>query len=179
MRDWSSRPWPIWLAFLVLAVLPGLAGAGDYLVDAEDVLDLQVFDEPDLSVEGARVSTNGTIAMPLVGDVRVAGLTTAQIAAKVERLLANGYLKKPRVSVRIHQYRQVFVNGAVNNPGGYSYQEGLTVQRAVVLAGGFNERASEQKITLIREDRPEEKQQVGLNFPVKPGDIITVGESFF
>ncbi len=164
------------LIALMLGVAPAMA---EYLVEAEDILNIKVFDEPDLSIEEARVSSEGTVALPLLGDVVVAGLTTAQIAARVEALLADGYLKKPRVSVSIDEYRPVFVNGEVKKPGGYSYQEGLTVQKAVVLAGGFTERASRSKITLVREDEPDKVRRVSLTTPVQPGDIITVGESFF
>ena len=95
-------------------------------------------------------------------------------------MLADGYLKHPRVTVSISTYRQFYVHGEVKKPGGYNYLDGLTVQKAVALAGGFTERASESKITLQREkdpDNPMEKAK--LNERVYPGDIITVGESFF
>lgn len=170
----------LYLVFGLLTLLSGMtAQAADYRIAAEDILNITVFDEPELSVEETRVSSNGTVALPLIGDVKVAGMSTAQVAAKVESLLADGYLKNPRVSVSIHEYRQVFVNGEVKKPGGYSYQEGLTVQKAVVLAGGFTERASPAKITLVRESKPGIAMPVALDYPVKPGDIITVGESFF
>lgn len=160
-------------------LLAGAATAAEYRVEAEDIISVKVFDEPDLSIEKARVSSIGTIALPLLGDVGISGLTTAEIASKIEALLADGYLKKPKVSVSIEEYRPVFVHGEVKKPGGYSYQEGLTVQKAVVLAGGFTERASRDKITLVRENAPSEVRSVTLNELVKPGDIVTVGESFF
>ena len=160
-------------------LVAGKLHAADYRVAAEDVLTITVFDEPDLSVRESRVSTSGAIAMPLIGDVRVAGRTTDQIAVIVERKLADGYLKKPRVSVSIHEYRQIFVNGEVKEPGGYSFREGLTVQKAIVLAGGLTERASESKISLITEKSPNETRRVTLDHRVSPGDVITVGESFF
>ena len=157
----------------------GAAMAEDYRIEAEDVLNVKVFDEPELSVEEVRVSSTGSIAMPLLGEVSVSGLTTRQVSEKTRGLLLDGYLKNPRVSVSIYEYRQVFVNGAVKKPGGYSYQEGLTVQKAIVLAGGLNERASTSKITLIRESAPHVAVPVTMNTPVRPGDIISVGESFF
>lgn len=164
----------VWFTLLAQSAL-----AAGYQVAAEDVLAITVFDEPELSVEEARIGTNGQVAMPLIGAVRVAGLTTEQIAKKIEQRLADGYLKKPRVSVAIFEYRQFYVHGAVEKPGGYSYQDGLTVQRAIVLAGGFTERASRSKITLAREGSPDEAFPVTLNQLVRPGDVISVGESFF
>lgn len=169
----------MWLVMVLFVLFAQSTFANEYGISPEDIVNITVYDEPELSVQETRVSSNGTVAMPLIGDVRVAGLTTTQVAAKIEALLANGYLKKPRVSVSIYEYRQVFVNGEVKKPGGYSYQEGLTVQKAVVLAGGFTERASPSKISLVREDRPGMSVPVSQNDSVKPGDIITVGESFF
>lgn len=167
------------LAILMVVGLSQCALASGYQVAPEDVLKITVFDEPDLSIEEARVGSDGVVAIPLIGEVQVTGLTTEQIARRVEGALADGYLKKPRVSVSIFEYRQFYVHGAVEKPGGYSYQDGLTVQRAIVLAGGFNERASETKITLAREGAPDNAFPVSLNHLVRPGDVISVGESFF
>lgn len=169
----------VWFLLVMLGGLSGTAVAEDYRISAEDIVNITVYDEPEMSVEESRVSSNGSISMPLIGDVRVAGLTTSQVAAKVEKLLADGYLKKPTVRVSIHEYRQVFVNGEVKNPGGYSYQDGLTVQKAIVLAGGFTERASPSKITVVSEKKPGIGVPAALDYSIKPGDIITVGESFF
>lgn len=177
LNQWVRITIGVLLSALVL--LEGKSLAAEYRVAAEDILNVTVFDEPDLSVSEARVSSAGTIALPLIGDVPVTGLTTAEIASKLEGLLSDGYLKKPKVSVSIHEYRQVYVHGEVKKPGGYSYQQGLTVEKAVVLAGGFTERASRTKITLVREERPEVTVPVSLDYTVGPGDIITVGESFF
>ena len=88
-------------------------------------------------------------------------------------------MKKPVVTVSMLEYRLFYVNGEVKNPGGYNYVDGLTVQKAVALAGGFTERASKSKIQLERESNPGESINVGLNVRVNPGDIITVEESFF
>ena len=166
----------LWLLILLVG---GSAWAADYKLAAEDVLSITVFDEPDLSVEEARIASNGVVAMPLLGEVKVTGMTTEQVAQHIESMLADGYLKKPRVSVSVFEYRQFYVHGAVEKPGGYSYQDGLTVQRAIVLAGGFTERASESKITLAREGAPNNAFPVTLNHQVRPGDVISVGESFF
>ncbi len=167
------------LTLYVLLAFCVASWADDYSVAAEDVLNITVYDEPELSVDAVRVSTSGTISLPLIGKISVGGLTTDRIAARIRDELADGYLKNPRVSVGVKEYRQFFVHGAVNEPGGYGYQEGLTVQKAVVLAGGFSERASEGKISLVRETDPGVSVRVTINQQVRPGDVITVGESFF
>ncbi|MCU7959152.1 MAG: polysaccharide export protein [gamma proteobacterium symbiont of Bathyaustriella thionipta] len=164
---------------LALCLLSVQVAAGDYRISAQDKLTVKVFGEDDLSVEDLRVSADGNIAFPLLGVVKVVGLNARQLEKKLTELLADGYLVNPRVSVSISSYRLLYVRGEVNNPGGYPYQEGLTVQKVIALAGGFTERASESKISLASEEDPDTVKDVGLNHSVTPGDIITVGESFF
>lgn len=151
-----------------------------YRIDAGDRVSITVYQEPDLSVAGARVKADGTIAVPLLGDLRVAGLTSQELQDLVTARLLDGYLKKPNVTVTIDGYRLYYIKGEVSRPGGYSFVDGLTVAKAVALAGGFTPRASERSITLVRESDPDNPiESVGVNAAIRPGDIITVGESFF
>ncbi len=150
-----------------------------YTLSADDEISVTVFGEPDLSLVKTRIATNGTISVPLLGQVQIQGLTTAQTEEKIARLLADGYLIKPAVTVSITEYRQFYVNGEVKKPGGYNYREGLTVEIAITLAGGFSERASKNKITLAHEEDKGNAKRVELATPIRPGDIITVEESFF
>lgn len=150
-----------------------------YRLGADDVVSITVFDEPDLSLKEARVSSTGTIAMPLIGQVAVKGLSIAEAEQTIYELYLGDYLKKPDITITIVEYRQFYVNGEVEKPGGYSYREGMTVQRAITLAGGFTERASRNKIILVRENSNGMPIDVKLTTPVQPGDVITVEESFF
>ena len=151
-----------------------------YRIDAGDRVSITVYQEPDLSVAAARVKADGTIAVPLLGDLRVAGLTSQELQDLVTARLLDGYLKKPNVTVTIDGYRLYYIKGEVARPGGYSFVDGLTVAKAVALAGGFTPRASERSITLVRESDPDNPiESVGVNVAIRPGDIITVGESFF
>ena len=166
---------------------------GDYKLSTGDVLSISVFDEPDLSLDEVRVATTGVISFPLLGEVKVVGLTATQVEQQLKKMLLEGYLKHPKVTVSIKEYRLFYVHGEVKSPGGYNYQDGLTVRKAVVLAGGFTERASKEKITLVTENDVAASRgaegsansldkgmtKVDLNHPVRPGDVITVGESFF
>ena len=96
------------------------------------------------------------------------------------RGLKGDYLIDPKVSVRIIEYRDFFVNGEVKKPGGYPFKPGLTLRKAVAVAGGLTERASESRITVIREqDGEKEKLRASMDTPVMPGDIITIDQSFF
>ena len=167
------------LMALILSLLPILSIAGDYRITAEDKLTVRVFGEEDLSIEDLRVGSDGSISYPLLGVVRVVGLNARELERKLTNLLADGYLVQPRVAVSIASYRLLYVRGEVKSPGGYPYQEGLTVHKLVAIAGGFTERASESKISVASEENPDIEKKVGLNYPVTPGDIVTVGESFF
>jgi polysaccharide export outer membrane protein len=151
-----------------------------YHIDTGDSVSITVYQEPDLSVARVRVKTDGTIAFPLLGALRVAGLTSQELQDLVTIRLLDGYLKKPSVSVSIDSYRLYFIKGEVSRPGGYSFVDGLTISKAVALAGGYTVRASQSKISLVREKDPDNPlESVGPNTPIRPGDIITVGESFF
>jgi len=172
------------LPFLFPLLLPALAFGGDnpsgYKIGAGDLLSITVFGEEDLSLRQVRVSSSGAISAPLLGEVRVEGMTSAQVESLLKKMLLDGYLRKPEVTVAILQYRMFYVNGEVKKPGGYPYVEGLTVEKAIALAGGLTYRASERKISL-RKDKEEtvEAERVDMRSPVAPGDIITVGESIF
>ncbi len=151
-----------------------------YRVDTGDGISVTVYGEADLSITDERVKGNGTISYPLLGDIEVRGLTAPELRGLISRLLADGYLKKPNVTVSVATYRMFFIKGEVRKPGGYNYQGGLTVEKAVALAGGFTERASEKKITLVRDDDPEQRLQTAKpTTRIRPGDVVTVGESFF
>lgn len=150
-----------------------------YRISADDQISVTLFGEPDLSLTKIRIAANGTISMPLIGQVQVNGLTAAELEVKLTKLFAEGYLKNPVVTVSIVEYRLFYINGEVHKPGGYSYRDGLTVQSAVALAGGFTERASKSKINIAHEENKNETFRVELTSPVRPGDIITVEESFF
>lgn len=152
-----------------------------YRLATDDQISITVFNEPDLNIDKVRVSANGTISMPLLGQVTVSDLTIHELEAKLTNMFLQGYLKKPDVTVNITEYRPFYINGEVKNPGSYPYRQGLTVEKAVTIAGGFTDRASKSSISLVNEGRKEARtvRNVSINEKVKPGDIITVKESFF
>ncbi len=172
----------LWLFSLLLLLASGSVLSGNlegYKLAADDQISVTVFGEPDLSLAKVRIAPNGTISMPLIGQIRVAGLTAAEVEKKITALLADGYLKKPGVTVSIAEYRLFYVTGEVKKPGGYGYRDGLTVHKAVSLAGGFSERADQGKITITHEGSTRPVTGVKLTDRVRPGDVINVKESFF
>ena len=163
----------------------GVSGVADnsgykgYRLGAGDVIDISVYGEEDLSRQKYRIPDSGVISFPF-GEVRALGLSLVELETRIANGLRGGYLVNPRVSVSMDEYRPFFINGQVANPGAYPYQPDLTVRKAVSLAGGFKERASESKIFVVREkDEKHEQSKIDLDGAVYPGDTVTVEESFF
>ncbi len=151
-----------------------------YKLGVGDVISVQVIGEDDLKREKVRLSDAGTLSFPYLGEIRVRGLTVGALEEFITKGLKGRYLLNPQVTVTIHEYRNFFVNGQVDKPGGYPFVPGITVRKAISIAGGFKERASKEKINVIREDDVKGvPQRVSLEGLVQPGDIITVEESFF
>lgn len=163
----------------VLPVDTVQATSSDYKLGPGDRLSVTVFNEKELSVE-ARLSDAGTFSFPLLGEIRAQGVTIGGLQQLLTNRLKNGYLVNPQVYVSILEYRQFFVNGEVNKPGGLAFQPGLTIRKAIALAGGFTVRASRSKIFIIREDEGQGRpRQATLDTLIHPGDIVTVEQSFF
>lgn len=163
------------------AVPPPLAAQFDepYQLASGDKLKVNVFGQQNLSNSYA-IEPDGSIAMPLVGRLKVAGQTSDQVRTGIESRLKNGYLRDPNVSVEIESYRPFFILGEVTQAGQYPYVAGMTAQNAVAIANGFSPRAQQNKIELTRRigDRVY-KADVPLTYPIRPGDTITVQERWF
>ena len=151
-----------------------------YHLGAGDQVRIITTGETQLSGE-FRVNDAGTIAVPFLGTVPVAGLTTAELAARIERgLVATKLFRNPSVVAEVIAYRPVFVYGEVTRPGQYPYQPGMTVLTAVTGAGGFTYRAVDNYAEVIRTENG--KVTIGRADPlaaVRPGDVIRVYEAYF
>lgn len=180
------------VAFAQSADVPALQGNEDrnfqftpsglsiYKLSAGDVISIRVLGEDDLNREKIRLTDAGSISYPALGEIRVLNMTIGDLEKIITDGLRGRFLVNPKVSVQIDEYRPFYINGMVEKPGGYPFQPGLTVRKAASLAGGFKERASVNKVFIIRESDPSQRSQnANLNSPVFPGDIVTVEESFF
>ena len=151
----------------------------NYRLSVGDTVTTFVLGEPELSLE-LTVDGEGNVIVPLIGELRVLGLTEKDVEKRLTERLADGYLVNPQVSVYITAYRKIFLEGEVNAPGAFPYRPGLTVRQAIALAGGFTDLASKRRIYVISgNDASGERRKVSLNEAVAPGDIIVVDESFF
>ncbi len=253
---------------LTLPAVPSWAAGSDfYQIGEGDLLLVKVYDMDDLTTLD-RVDDQGNINFPLVGKIRVAGLTVPEAGVQIEKALADGYLVNPQVSVLIQEYRSrkvvvigevnrpglyelkgnmtllelistagglgneagnhititrkpatgpetkisveidqllgqesakanvrildkdtvyvekaglFYVTGEVSRPSAYKLDEGMTVIKAITLAGGFTKLASKGKVSLIRKVEGEEKtfENVPMHFLLQAEDVIVVPESFF
>lgn len=150
-----------------------------YTLGSGDTVSITVYGQEDLSVE-TRLTDIGVINYPYLGEISVLGMTVSGLESFIYEGLKGDYLINPSVSVSIIEYRPFFINGEVNDPGGYPYQPGLTVDKAAALAGGYTERASKTKIFI---DRSVNGKQVTLSadryMQILPGDIVNIEQSFF
>jgi len=150
-----------------------------YTLGTGDQLRVIVFGETDLSGQFT-VDDGGHVRLPLIGQVDAAGHTLHQFEGDIAAKLSQGYLKNPRVSVEVTNYRPFFIIGEVNKPGEYPYVNGMNVLNAVALAGGFTYRAREGEVYIKHAGSNEEEEvDVEAGGKVQPGDIIRVKERFF
>lgn len=150
-----------------------------YHLAVGDRIKVHVLGQEDLSVE-LQVSDTGEIIYPLLGELKVVGLTREQAEGLIYTMLKPDYLVEPAVSVSILSYRQVFLQGEVKNAGPYPYTPGLSLRRAILNAGGFTQLANKAKIYVVNEfDLQGTEKRVDQNYQMKPGDIVTIKASFF
>ncbi len=167
------------LVIAALTISTTILAATEYTFGAGDKVKIQVLGEPDLGIE-TLVSDSGTISYPFLGEVKVQGMTAAELEQFIIDKLKGPYLVDPVVTVSLLQYRNFYVNGWVKTPGGYPFQPGITVRKAIALAGGFNERADRKNIVITHGKAPDTTPvKTQLSELIAPGDVITVKRSFF
>ncbi len=184
------------LIALLGGLLPMLAAAqgerSSGVIGSMDNVEIRVFREDELTTRG-QLSGDGTISMPLVGAVRIEGLTTDQAAAAITRKLADGYLVKPEVSVSIEARirKTVTVLGQAQRPGVFELpaHRQLTLVEVIGMAGGVTRIANGRKVSLKRLAAGGSRVEIvnlselttgkGTDIPLRDGDVITIPESLF
>lgn len=164
------------------------AATGDpnYVIGGQDVLDVSVWKEPEVS-RSAPVRPDGKISLPLLGDVQAAGLTPSQLAAQIKTGLIK-FMNNPEVTVMVTQInsQRIYILGEVNRAGAYALLPGMTVLQALSNAGGFTAFANSKKIYLLRQDNGTQQKlffnykdviagkSTQQNITLKAGDTIVV-----
>ncbi|MBC7364461.1 MAG: polysaccharide biosynthesis/export family protein [Candidatus Aminicenantes bacterium] len=156
------------------------------MIGPRDLLEIKVFELPEFD-QTVRVSENGTITLPLLGNVEVWGLTKEKLEKKLASLL-DKYVKNAQVSVFIKEYQssRVAIIGAVEKPGMYELVGRQTLLQMISQAGGFKENAANE-IYVLRESEDGNTASISidledlllngnqkLNIPLQPNDVINV-----
>lgn len=177
-RRWEKRQ----ILFLVVSLwlVTGLCYASSspshesYRLGSNDLVHIQVYGEEDLNVE-SKIDGDGSIHFPLLGVLHVAGKTIPELQEELTTRLAHGYVRSPKVIAYIVRHRNFYVSGEVRNPGGYPFEEGLTVHKALSVAGGRTEKAEKGALKLTRiTGGMAETMTVTPETTIMPDDIIVV-----
>ena len=168
-----ARPICLTLLCLFLLLVPGLLPAQEYVVGEGDVLDIKVYENDDLTTT-ARVSSDSTIRVPLIGEISVKELTVSQVATKIEKLLADGYLVSPQVDVFIseHRSKKAIILGQVKSPGQYEIRGRVTFLEFVSTAGGLTDDAGSTATIKRLGEQGENDAQIVIDLErlIKQGD---------
>lgn len=150
--------------------------SSSYQLATGDRVRIEVFGEEDLKRD-VTLTDNGKISYPFLGELVLEGLTLRELENLIKTGLQGAYLINPDVNVSVLEYRPFFINGEIKKSGSYPYQPGLTLRKAIALAGGFTEYASQENILVIHEnDSSKTPVSIGFDNSISPGDIITVAE---
>jgi polysaccharide export outer membrane protein len=141
---------------------------------------ITVFGETSLSGD-YQIDPSGFVSLPLAGTIKAAGLTPTELEGELIKLLDSGqYLKNPKVTVSIIEFRPFYILGEVEKPGAYPYVGGINVLSAIAIAGGTTYRASRSTILIQHSgDAGLHEYSMSPPIPVLPGDIIQVPARYF
>lgn len=154
-----------------------LAADNEYQLGPGDEVEIWVYQEPELKTL-SKISQSGQIDLPLIGQIKLEGLTVTQAKLSIESTYKQGYLVNPNVTITVRVYRPFFIHGEVKTPGSYKYQADLNIEQAIALAGGLKDRASSSKWIIWR-GYPRESFTAVKDTTIMPGDVIKIEKSFF
>jgi len=151
----------------------------NYRLGTGDKMKITVYGEEDLSGEFL-VDGSGQVQFPLIGQVSAGGLTLHEFVTELTTQLGSKYLRSPKVSVQIENYRPFYIIGEVNKPGEYPFENSLNALGAVALAGGYTYRANDHDV-YIRRAGSNQEQVLPANGSTKiyPGDVVRIAERIF
>lgn len=158
---------------------PSRGSVGPYILGPGDKVRLKVYGDTDLNGD-YEVSSAGFVSIPLVGQVKAAGLTAPQLERALMSRMKGKIANDPKINIEMATYASFYVHGEVKKAGVYPFQPGLTVADAVATAGGLTYRANEDKV-LLRRAGSNETVIVPVEGTVRvyPGDNLRVTERYF
>lgn len=143
---------------------------GSYVIGSEDILDISVWKNADLS-RVVTVRPDGMISLPLLGDIKAAGRVPDELRKEIVKRIMD-YQKSAEVAVIVMEVnsRRIFIVGNITTPGIYPIKSRTTILQAIAMAGGFNQFASKNSLVLIRENGDGERKKIKIRF----GDIVNI-----
>jgi protein involved in polysaccharide export with SLBB domain len=196
MRLWRSLKGSIVVFCAFLTAGCGVSGVGGVATEADvaattasasaapkfqggEKIRINVYNEPSLSGDHD-IDQNGVISLPLAGTIKASGLTQAQFEQELARKFRSEYLRNPKVTVSILNYRPIYIVGEVEKQGEYAFKPGLNVLTAMASAGGGTYRAHRNYVLIqhFGETSMKEYPQSAATM-VLPGDLIKVPERYF
>jgi polysaccharide export outer membrane protein len=148
-------------------------------LQAGEKIRVTVYGEASLSGD-YQIDPSGYIALPLAGTVRAAGFTQPELEKELAKKFRSEYLRNPKVTVSVSEFRPFYILGEIEKPGSYPYSSGLNVMSAIAIAGGPTYRASRSSI-LVQHPGEGGMHEYPLTstIPILPGDIIKVPQRYF
>jgi protein involved in polysaccharide export with SLBB domain len=152
---------------------------GSPRLQAGEKIRVTVYGEASLSGD-YQIDPSGYLSLPLAGTVKAAGLTQAELEQELAKKFRSEYLRSPRVTVSITEFRPFYILGEIEKPGSYPYTSGLNVLSAIAIAGGTTYRGSRSTV-LIQHPGESGMREYPLasSVPVLPGDIIRIPQRYF
>ncbi len=174
--------------FCFVVLFCGASQATEYLVGPGDVINITVYDNDDLATK-VMINGDGMIIMPLLGQVEVGGLAVPEVAARITRLLADGYLVNPQVNVFVEDYRskKVVILGQVKKPGLIELSGAINFLELLSKAGGLSNEAGDtatikrstddgSNVIVIDLTALIEKGDLSQNVPIFDGDTVNISK---
>jgi protein involved in polysaccharide export with SLBB domain len=157
-----------------------LAGAvASHKLQPGEKIRVTVFGESGLSGD-YQIDPSGYIALPLAGAIKAEGLTQSELEQELTKRFAKEYLKNPKITVSISEFKPFYILGEIEKPGAYPYTSGLNVLAAIAIAGGTTYRASRSTILIQHAgERALREYRLNETIPILPGDIIQVPRRYF
>jgi len=155
------------------------AAAGSPRLQAGEKIRVNVYGEASLSGD-YQIDPSGFVSLPLAGTVKAAGLTQPELEQELTQKFRTQYLRNPKVTVSVLEFRPFYILGEIEKPGAYPYTSGLNVLSAIAIAGGTTYRASKSTV-LIQHPGEAGLREYPLtsSIPVLPGDIIRIPQRYF
>lgn len=153
--------------------------AAPHRLQTGEKIRVTVYGEQGLSGD-YEIDPSGAVSLPLAGTVEAAGLTQSELEKRLTERFSSEYLRNPKVTVSITEFRPFYIVGEVEKPGAYPYTGGLNVLSAIAIAGGTTYRANRSKIYIQHAGENGLKEYVAsAAIPIMPGDVIQIPRRYF